>query len=141
MVELVAKSACSGMAPFEVKGCRLQEVEYDIMHLLLPYSGKIKVLSDTMKLTHGVGVDQSDSWAVVRLQGDLAAEVLSRLTPLDLRPSVFKRGHTARSSLQHMNVSISCVGAQAFEIMAFRSMAQTLVDDLKTAMLSMAAQR
>lgn len=181
MVELIAKSACGGMANFEVKGCRLQEVEHGIMHLLSPYSGKVKALSDAMKATHGIAfpangrstakagarcvwfgmdqamligvvpdtslfkyasvVDQSDSWAVVRLQGDLAVEVLSRLTPLDLRPSGFKRGHTARSSLQHMNVSISRVGAQAFEIMALRSMAQVLVDDLKAAMLSMAAQR
>jgi len=180
VVELIAKSACGGMADFEVKGCRLQEVEPDFMHLLLPYSGKVKALSDAMKLKHSIGfpaigrstakagarcvwfgmdqamligvlpdtslyknaavVDQSDSWAVVRLQGDLAVEVLSRLTPLDLRPSVFKRGHTARSSLQHMNVSITRVGAQTFEIMAFRSMANTLVHDLKTAMRSVASQ-
>jgi len=86
-------------------------------------------------------VDQSDSWAVVRLQGAAAQAVLARLTPLDIRSTVFKRGHTARSSLQHMNVSITRVGLQAFEIMAFRSMAKTLVHDICCAMRSVAAQR
>jgi len=85
-------------------------------------------------------VDQSDSWAVVRLQGAGAADVLARLTSVDLRPAVFKRGHTARSELRHMMVSITRVGADAFEIMAFRSMAGTLVHDLQDAMESVAAQ-
>lgn len=85
-------------------------------------------------------VDQSDSWAVVRLQGGQAVDVLARLTSVDLRPAVFKRGHTLRTELRHMMVSISCVGVDAFEIMAFRSMAKTLVDDLSSAMASIAAQ-
>lgn len=85
-------------------------------------------------------VDQSDSWVVLRLQGAAAADVLARLTSIDLRGAVFKRGHTARTELRHMMVSITRVGADAFEIMAFRSMAKTLVDDLNGAMLSLAAQ-
>lgn len=85
-------------------------------------------------------VDQSDGWAVVRLEGDLATDVLARLTPLDLRQGVFKRGYTARSQMQHMMVSITRVGADAFEIMTFRSMAKTLVHDLSAAMASVAAQ-
>ncbi len=85
-------------------------------------------------------VDQSDSWAVVRLQGAGAADVLARLTSIDLRPAVFKRGHTARSELRHMMVSITRVGVDAFEIMAFASMAATLVHDLQDAMESVAAQ-
>lgn len=85
-------------------------------------------------------VDQSDSWATVQLQGAGAANVLARLTSIDLRPTVFKRGHTARSELRHMMVSITRVGAEAFEIMAFRSMAGTLVHDLQDAMESVAAQ-
>lgn len=85
-------------------------------------------------------VDQSDSWVVVRLQGAGATDVLARLTSLDLRAAVFKRGATARGELRHMMVSISRVGVDAFEIMAFRSMAKTLVADLAGAMASVAAQ-
>jgi len=85
-------------------------------------------------------VDQSDAWAVVRLQGAGAADVLARLTSIDLRGAKFKRGHTARTELRHMMVSITHVGPDAYQIMAFCSMAGTLVHDLNGAMLSVAAQ-
>jgi len=85
-------------------------------------------------------VDQSDGWAVVRLEGGGAVDVLARLTSLNLRASRFKRGQTARSELHHMLVSITRVGNQVFDIMAFRSMAKTLVHDLEGAMVSVAAQ-
>ena len=84
-------------------------------------------------------VEQSDSWAIVRLQGVGAADVLARLTSIDLRDTVFKRGHTARTELRHMMVSITRTGVDAFEIMAFRSMAETLVHDLQGAMESVAS--
>jgi len=84
--------------------------------------------------------DQSDAWAVVRLQGKGAADVLARLVPLDLRPASFKRGHTARTNLAHMMASLTKTGENAFQIMVFRSMATTLVHDLKTAMEGVAAR-
>ncbi|SEQ90149.1 sarcosine oxidase subunit gamma [Thalassovita taeanensis] len=84
--------------------------------------------------------DQSDAWAVVRLEGPGAADVLARLTPLDLRAPQFKRGHTARTDLMHMMASITRTGPQAFQIMVFRSMAHTLVHDLKTAIEAVTAR-
>ena len=84
--------------------------------------------------------DQSDAWAIVRLEGVHALDVLTRLTPIDLRPSVFKKGHTAKTDLMHMMASITKTGANAFEIMVFRSMAETLVHDLTTAMTSVSAR-
>ncbi|MFZ5962153.1 sarcosine oxidase subunit gamma [Thalassococcus sp. BH17M4-6] len=89
---------------------------------------------------HAALTDQSDAWAVVRIDGPRAEAVLARLVPLDLRKPVFGEGHTARSLLQHMTVSITRVGENAFQIMAFRSMAGTLVHDLDTAMSSVAAR-
>ena len=85
--------------------------------------------------------DQSDAWAVVLLEGEGAEDVLARLVPLDLRRAHFKRGHTARSQLQHMMVSITRVGDARFQIMAFRSMAKTLVHELEIAMKGVAARR
>ncbi len=85
-------------------------------------------------------VDQSDAWAVARLEGDGVEDALARLVPVDLRRQVFKRGHTARTLLFHMNASITRVGENAFQIMVFRSMAQTLVHDLKRAMEGVAAR-
>lgn len=79
-------------------------------------------------------IDQSDGWAVARVSGAGVRDVLARLTPLDLRPSVFCEGQTARTLLGHMTAQITPVGENAFEIMVFRSMAGTLVHDLTRAM-------
>ncbi|WP_238475703.1 sarcosine oxidase subunit gamma [Rhodophyticola sp. CCM32] len=85
-------------------------------------------------------VDQTDAWAVLRLEGKDAAATLARLTPLDLRSAVFKRGHTARSLIGHMSVLITRTGAQGFTILIFRSMAATAVHELETAMTGIAAR-
>ncbi|MEL6171025.1 MAG: sarcosine oxidase subunit gamma [Pseudomonadota bacterium] len=86
-------------------------------------------------------VDQSDSWAIAELQGNAAEAVLARLCPLDFRVSSFKRGHTARTDLKHMMASVTRTGPQSFQIMVFRSMAQTLLHDVTTAMESVAARK
>jgi methylglutamate dehydrogenase subunit D len=85
--------------------------------------------------------DQSDAWAVVRLEGTGVEDVLARLIPVDTRVSVFKRGHTVRTDLMHMMASITWVGDRAFQIMVFRSMAETLVHDLNSAMEGVASRR
>lgn len=84
--------------------------------------------------------DQSDAWAVVELKGPKAADVLARLISIDLRPTEFKRGHTARCDLMHMMASVTKTGADSFQIMVFRAMAKTLVHDLTTAMESVHAR-
>lgn len=98
------------------------------------------VQADASLADHAALTDQSDGWAVVKLEGEQAAEVLARLTPLDLRAAVFKRGHTARTEVAHMMGSITKTGENAFLVMVFRSMARTLVHDLKTAMEAVAAR-
>ena len=85
--------------------------------------------------------DQTDAWAVVQIAGARVEDVLARLMPVDLRAVVFKSGHMARSMLGHMSVAITRVGPQAFEIMAMRSMAGTLVHELTVAMENVAARR
>lgn len=89
---------------------------------------------------HATITDQSDAWAAVRLEGADAADVLARLCPVDMRVSVFKRGHTAKTLLQHMSVSVTRLGNDAFLLLAFRSMAGTLVHELETAMRGVAAR-
>ncbi len=84
--------------------------------------------------------DQSDGWAVMRLQGEGAQSVLARLVPVDLRAHTFRRGHTARTQLFHLPVSITRTGINRFDILVFRSMAKTAVDALEQAMKSVAAQ-
>jgi len=79
-------------------------------------------------------VDQSDGWAVARIAGGDARRVLGRLTPLDVRASVFGEGQTARTLLGHMTAQITPLGEEAFEVMVFRSMAGTLAHDFGRAM-------
>jgi sarcosine oxidase subunit gamma len=85
--------------------------------------------------------DQSDAWAVVDLEGPGCDAVLARLVPVDLRPSVFKRGHTARTLCGHMSVSITRLSDTRFQVMAFRSMARTLAHELDVAMGLVAARQ
>lgn len=85
-------------------------------------------------------VDLSDGWAVMRLEGEKCEAVLARLVPVNLHSSTFKRGHTARSLLGHMSVSITRTGKRTFDLMVFRSMAHTAVHELTRAMQSIAAQ-
>ena len=84
--------------------------------------------------------DQSDAWAVMRLEGQGAEAVLARLIPVDLRRAQFPSGHAARTMLHHMTCTLMRVGADAFEIMVFRSMAASAVHEIGTAMKSVAAQ-
>ena len=84
--------------------------------------------------------DQSDAWAMVEIGGDGVEDVLARLVPVDLRAAQFKKGDVARTMLGHMTVTIVRTGPKAFEIMAMRSMAGTLVHDLHQAMRGVAAR-
>ena len=77
--------------------------------------------------------DQSDGWGVIRLDGDGIPDLLARLTSVDLRDSQFKRGHSARALLGHMNASITRTGAKTYDLMVFRSMANTAIHDLERA--------
>ena len=85
-------------------------------------------------------VDQSDAWAVVKLTGEGGADALARLVPVDMRISAFGVGATVRTQVGHMNASITRLGNETFMIMVFRSMAGTLVHDLRSALEAVAAR-
>lgn len=89
---------------------------------------------------HAALTDQSDAWVTFRLQGQGVEDVLARLTPLDLNPGVFKKGHAGRSQLGHMNAVFLKVAADAFQIMVFRSMARTAVHEFEVTMKAVAAR-
>jgi len=83
---------------------------------------------------------QSDAWTSVTLSGADVEAVLARLVPVDLSAANFKRGHTARTQIQHMNGSVTRIGTDSFLLMVFRSMAGTLLHDLERAMESVASR-
>ncbi len=85
--------------------------------------------------------DQSDAWTCVQLDGKGARDVLARLTPLDLRAAIFKTGHAARTEIAHMSGLILRTGATRYQLMVFRSMAQTLSHEVESAMQMVAARQ
>ena len=102
--------------------------------------GQAMVLGPPVAPEGAAVTDQSDAWAVLRLEGASAEAVLARLVPIDVRRAQFKTGQTARTQLRHMTCSLTRVGASAFEIMVFRSMAQTAVEEFERAMHGVAAR-
>lgn len=85
-------------------------------------------------------VDQTDASACVLLDGPGARDVLARLVPVDLRDRSLPVGATARTVLNHMTVTLSRVGGAAWEVMALRSMAGTLVEEVERAMRGVVAR-
>lgn len=74
--------------------------------------------------------DQSDGWVAWQVCGLRAEQVLARVIPVDLAEASFPKGSTARTVCGHMMVSVTRVGEDRFEIMGFRSMAQSLVHEI-----------
>lgn len=85
-------------------------------------------------------VDVSDAWAAVCIEGTGAVDVLARLVPVDLRARAFGDGQTVRTQLGHLAASITHLGPDRFMILVFRSMAVTLMHDLKQAMAGVASR-
>ena len=59
---------------------------------------------------------------------------MARLVPVDLRTQAFGVGATCRTLVGHMSSSITRIEKDRLLIMVFRSMAETLVAELKEAM-------
>ncbi len=95
---------------------------------------------DTGLAAHAALTDQSDAWAVLRLEGAGAAAVLARLCPLDLRDRHFAEGATARTEVAHMAGAVTRAGREAYDIMGFRSMAASLVHEITLAMRRVTAR-
>ena len=102
--------------------------------------GQALVLGAPVAPDGAAHADQSSGWAVLMLSGAQARDVLARLTPLDLRESAFPENRTARTLLGHMTASLTRIAPQKFEIMVFRSMANTAVHEIARAMKGVAAR-
>jgi heterotetrameric sarcosine oxidase gamma subunit len=70
--------------------------------------------------------DQTSAYAVLRITGDAAREVLSRGAFIDFDPSVFGPGSAAVTTISHIGVSIWQIDdVPTFEIALFRSYADS----------------
>lgn len=104
-------------------------------------AGKAVVIGSEMPDIGGLAAvtDQTDGWAAVRIEGAGVIDVLAQLAPVDLR--ALGEGGCARTVTGHMQAHVTRIGAEAFRILVFRSMARTLVHELGEAMAGVAARR
>ena len=84
--------------------------------------------------------DQSDGWSCLTLHGDGAEDVLARLITIDPRLAAFAVGTCAKVMLNHMQALIIRTAADSFDILVFRSMTRTAVQELHHAMDTTAAR-
>ncbi len=84
--------------------------------------------------------DQSDGWAALTLAGEGAADLLMRLYPIDLRLPAFGTGHAARAPMGHMSSVVMRMADDRFDLLVFRSMAQTAWHEVEDAMKKRAAR-
>lgn len=104
--------------------------------------GQAMVLGPALKPIKGAAFsDQTSAWACCALEGADARAILARLVPIDLRPEIFAVGDTARTLLGHMNCILIRRAADRFEVMVFRSMAQSAAHEVARAMRMLAARR
>jgi heterotetrameric sarcosine oxidase gamma subunit len=90
------------------EGARAESLEADLSSVL---AGLAAVA--------GIG----DGRAVLRIAGPSARRVLAKGVGLDLDPSVFGPGATALTMASLIDVQLSCLGADVYEIMLFRGFA------------------
>lgn len=96
--------------------------------------GQFLVLGAPVAPTGAAVADQSDGFAVLALEGPLWADVLARLTPLDLRTRAFDTGTSAQSLLGHLTCLFHRAGPERVQMLVPRSMAGTAVHEISQAM-------
>ena len=119
-IEVNGDRACGWMSPDEYL-------------LILPYAEvgqALASLAKSLAADHHLAVDVSDARAVFRVEGERAAEVLSRLAPVDfdrLEPGELRRTRTAQVAAAMWRQD------QGFTVVCFRSVARYVFDLLANA--------
>jgi len=75
--------------------------------------------------------DQSDSWAMIRVNGDESCKVLERVCPLNLDPNIFKVGDVSRTVMEHIGTIIYKEDNNSFVLLTMRSFGKSMVHALE----------
>ncbi len=108
----------------------------DELLLMCPYAevaGHVDSIGKALAGTHHLVADISDARAVFAVDGVDAREVLGKLTPADLAPSVFGPGSFRRTRLAQVPAAVLCETDNRFVLVCFRSVAGYVHELLKTA--------
>ena len=90
-------------------------------------------LGEALADRHALAVDVSDARVRFRLRGTGWREVLAKGAPVDLDPAAFGPGDARRTRLGQVACAFWCTGADAAEIVCFRSVAEFVFDWLRLA--------
>jgi len=90
-------------------------------------------IGKTLGDSHALAANVSDARAVFQVFGPHAREVLAKLIPVDLDPSVFAPGMFRRTRLAQVPAAFWMRDDQTFQIICFRSVGQYVFDVLKMA--------
>lgn len=75
-------------------------------------------------------VDQSDGKVLMAISGPSVRQILAKSVAVDLHPDAFAQGHSANMLFGHVAVNLARSGPDAFEIIAPRSFAGSVYEDL-----------
>jgi len=90
-------------------------------------------LSEKFGSEHALAVNVSDARAVFRISGSSCREVVAKVAPVDM--SDFAQGDFRRTRFAQVPAAFWMSGAESFDVVCFRSVAQYMFD-----LLSVAAQ-
>lgn len=74
----------------------------------------------------GAVIDLDEARTVLRLEGPKSAAILAKGVALDLDPAAFPVGRAAQTSIHHIDLMLHRRGDDVFDIVVFRSLAQSL---------------
>lgn len=108
----------------------------DELLVMCPYADVPQALESLNKAFgkhHALAVNVSDARTMFRIQGPHAREVLAKLAPVDLDPTVFTIGAFRRTRLAQVPAAFWMRDQDAFQLICFRSHARYVFDLLRTA--------
>lgn len=112
---------------------RLLGLSQDQSFLLFPHEGAgVENAVHTRIAEAGYLFDQSDAWAILRLQGPHSRAALERICILDLDDAVFPDGAVSRTLMEHLSVIILRETRDRYLLMSPRSSAGSFLDAVET---------
>lgn len=78
--------------------------------------------------------DQSDSWAVIEIEGPSSRAALERICTLDLEDSHFNQASVARTVMEHMSVIVERPKTHLFRLYSPRSSAKDFLNAIVTSL-------
>jgi len=71
--------------------------------------------------------DQSDTWAMIRVNGPKSRDVLERICPINIDPEVFPVGSVSRTVMEHIGTIIFRDGDDSYVLLTMRSFGRSML--------------